>query len=103
MNRHLDGNIYASKFQTIDKPSTKHVLCNIYGKPSDLRDEFQLFTTYFSSLETNKNNIKRTSHICGDFNIDLLKLRKGNTTITILTISYFMDFFPKNNFTYKNK
>ena len=57
------------------QPSTKH-LCNIYRKPSDLRDEFELFATQFSSLVTNIKNIKRTSHICGDFNIDLLKIKE---------------------------
>ena len=45
------------------QPSTKHVLCNIYRKPSDLRDEFELFATQFSSLVTNIKNIKRTSHM----------------------------------------
>ena len=53
------------------QPSTKPVLCNIYRKPSDLRDE--LFATQFSSLVTNMKNSKRTSHICGDFYIVLLK------------------------------
>ena len=50
----------------------QHVLCNIYRKPIDLRDEFELF----SSLVTIIKNIKRTSHICGDFNIDLLKIKE---------------------------
>ena len=74
------------EISSIKQPSTKHVLCNVYRKPNDLRDEFELFATQFSSLVTNIKNIKRTSHICGDFNIDLLKSKERNTTMTILMI-----------------
>ena len=104
MNRPLDRNIYASKFQTIDnQPSTKHVLCNIYRKPSDLRDEFELFATQFSSLVTNIKNIKRTSHICGDFNIDLLKIKEKKHYNDYFDDIISYGFFPKNNITYKNR
>ena len=77
------------------QPPTKHVLCNIYRKPSDLRDEFELFATQFSSLVTNIKNIKRTSHICGDFNIDLLKIKEKKHYNDNFDDIISHGFFPK--------
>ena len=75
--------------------SVIYIYIYIYINPSDLSDEFELFATQFSSLVTNIKNIKRTSHICGDFNIDLLKIKEKKHYNDYFDDIISYGFFPK--------
>ena len=54
--------------------SKKYLLCNIYRLPGLIVDEFKLFVDQFSSFLTSIRNVNLSAFICGDFNIDLLKI-----------------------------
>ena len=53
--------------------SQKYLLCNVYRKPGEIVDEMNAFLAEFSTLL--QKNLKKLSYICGDYNIDLLKLK----------------------------
>ena len=60
------------------KPQSKiYVLCNIYRKPNEIVDDLDTFTIELSSLLYNIKNLKHSSYVCGDFNIDLLKVKEN--------------------------
>ena len=69
----------------------KHNIHNI----SYTNIQHKLFATQFSSLVTNIKNIKRTSHICGDFNIDLLKIKEKKHYNDYFDNIISYGFFPK--------
>ena len=51
--------------------SKKYLLCNIYRLPGLIVDEFKLSVI---SILTLIRNVNHSTFICGDFNIDLLKI-----------------------------
>ena len=58
------------------KPKSKtYVLCNIYRTPNKIVNDLDAFTNELYSLLTKLKNIKLSSHVCGDYNIDLLKVK----------------------------
>ena len=60
------------------KPQSKiYVLCNIYRKPNEIVDDLDTFTIELSSLLYKIKNLKHSSYVCGDFNIDLLKVKEN--------------------------
>ena len=60
------------------KPQSKiYVLCNIYRKPNEIVDDLDTFTNELSSLLYKIKNLKHSSYVCGDFNIDLLKVKEN--------------------------
>ena len=78
------------------KPRSKqYILCNIYRKPNEIVDDINIFTNELSSLLVKVKNLKHSSYLCGDYNIDLLKVKTNRHYC-----SYFDDvvsngFFPK--------
>ena len=64
--------------------SQKYLLCNVYGKPGEILDDFNLFLEEFGSFIRLVKNINRSSYICGDYNIDLLKLKQINILTNFL-------------------
>ena len=55
--------------------SQKCLLCNVYRKPGQLHDDFTLFLEKFALFVSMVKHLNRTSDICGDYNIDLLKIK----------------------------
>ena len=52
-----------------------YLLCNVYRKPGQLVDDFTLFLEEFAVFVRLVKNLNRSSYICGDYNIDLLKIK----------------------------
>ena len=58
------------------KPRSKqYILCNIYRTPNELVDDINTFTNELSSFLVKLNNLKHSAYLCGDYNIDLLKVK----------------------------
>ena len=58
------------------KPKSKiYVLCNIYRKPNEIVNDLDAFTKELSSLLSKIKSIKHSSYVCGDYNIDPLKVK----------------------------
>ena len=56
------------------KPKSKmYVLCNIYRKPNDIVNDLDTFKNEFSTLLSTIRNLRHSTYVCGDYNIDLLK------------------------------
>ena len=78
------------------KPRSKqYILCNIYRTPNEIVDHLNTFTNELSSLLVKVKNLKHYANLCGDYNIDLLKVKTNRHYC-----SYFDDvvsngFFPK--------
>ena len=58
--------------------SKKYIISNIYRKPGEILDEFNVFLAEFTSFLTYIKNQNRPSYFCGDYNIDLLKIKTKN-------------------------
>ena len=54
--------------------STRNTICNICRVPGDLLETFNIFIEEFSSFMNCVRNLKHVAYLCGDFNIDLLKI-----------------------------
>ena len=75
----LDGNIHALKC-LIAHPILKKFLCNellvtFQRKPVEIVDEMNAFLAEFLTLLQKMKNLNKLFYICGDYNIDLLKLK----------------------------
>ena len=55
--------------------SQKHLPCNVYRKPGEIVDEMNAFLAEFSTLLQRVKSLNKWSYICGDYNIDLLKVK----------------------------
>ena len=66
--------------------SQKYLLCNVYRKPGEIVDEINAFLAEFSTLLQKVKNLNKLSYICGDYNIDLLKLKVNPDSVNSLII-----------------
>ena len=58
------------------KPKSKiYVLCNIYRKPNEIVNDLDTFSNELSILLITIKNLKHSTFVCGDYNIDLLKVK----------------------------
>ena len=55
--------------------SKRYIICNIYRVPGDLLETFNVFIEEFSSFMNCVRNLKHVAYLCGDYNIDLLKVK----------------------------
>ena len=51
-----------------------YVIANIYRPPYEAIDDFTLFNEHFFSLLNKLSDLRHPSYICGDFNINILKI-----------------------------
>ena len=80
---------------TQSQPYTKHyTIANVYRPPYDGANEFALFHEEFTVF---LNTLPSTGHtyICGDFNINLLKIHTKPNYNTFLEIMLAHSFYPK--------
>ena len=76
--------------------SKQYILFNIYRTPNEIVDDLNTFTNELSFLLVKVKNLKHSAYLCGDCNINLLKVK-----INRHYCSYFDDvvsnrFFSKN-------
>ena len=67
--------------------SPKYLVCNIYRKPGELREDFNLFLQEFASFTFKVKRANKSSYICGDYNIDIIDL------LQIQRNAHFNEFF----------
>ena len=75
--------------------SKKYVLCNIYRLPGMIVDEFQTFVDEFSLVLNSIRRLKHASFICGDFNVDLLKINSNKHYGSYFDRIIAQGFFPR--------
>ena len=73
----------------------KYIIFNIYRKPGEILDEFNVFLAEFTSFLTYIKNQNRPSYLCGDYNIDLLKIKMKNHFNDYFDELVTNGFFPK--------
>ena len=73
----------------------KYIISNIYRKPGEELDEFNVFLEEFTSFIIFIKNQNRPSYLCGDYNIDLLKLKMKNHFNNYFEELVTNGFFPK--------
>ena len=92
---HTDWDFVCVEISHYKQHSKKYIIGNIYRLPGLIVDDFQTFVDEFSSFLTVINNLKHSSFICGDLNINLLQID------TNIHYNIFFDritakgFFPK--------
>ena len=78
---------------TQTRPYVKHyVIANIYRPPYESIDDFALFNEQFITLLNNILEMRHSSYICGDFNINLLKINIKAHYNTFFENTYHLDF-----------
>ena len=81
---------------TQTRPYVKHyVIANIYRPPYESIDDFALFNEQFITLLNNISEMRHSSYICGDFNINFLKINVKAHYNTFFENTLSSGFFPK--------
>ena len=78
------------------KPKSKiYVLCNIYRKPNEIVNDLDTFSNELSTLLITVKNLKHSTYVCGDYNIDLLKVKINKHYCDYFDEIISHGFFPK--------
>ena len=81
---------------TQSRPYVRHyVIANIYRPPFEAIDDFTLFNEQFFTLLNKLSNLRHPSYICGDFNINLLKINVKAHYNNFFENTLSSGFFPK--------
>ena len=75
--------------------SQKYLLCNVYRKSGESVDKINAFIAEFSTLLQRVKNLNKLSYICGDYNIDLLKVKINHRFGEFFDNIISSGFFPK--------
>ena len=75
--------------------SRKYLLCNIYRIPKYTIDDVSKFTDEFSSFLTSIKNMKRSTFISGDFNVNLLSINSKRHFNNFFESVIGKGFFPR--------
>ena len=75
--------------------SQKYLLCNVYRKPGEIVDKMNAFLAEFSTFLHRVKNLNKLSYICGDYNIDLLKVKINPRFGEFFDNIISSGFFPK--------
>ena len=78
----------------------KYTKCNVYRTPSDIVEDLTTFREEFSTLLSNMKAIKHSCYVCGDYNIDLLKVKTNKHYCEYFDEVISQGFIPK--ITYNN-
>ena len=92
---HTDWDFMCVEMSHCKPHSKKYILSNIYRLPGLIVDDFKIFQDEFSSYLTAINNLKRSSFICGDLNINLLQISTNNHYNSFFDRVLAKGFFPK--------
>ena len=88
----IQNDLFESVWTEITNKSSKNILCGcIYRHPNyDLSE----FLVYLESTLTTVSSENKEIYICGDFNIDLLKLEDKNNYLTFYNLLCSHGFLP---------
>ena len=75
--------------------SKKYTLCNVYRTPSEIVEDINNFTTEFATLLSHMKAIRQSSYVCGDYNIDLLKVKRNKHYCEYFDEIISQGFIPK--------
>ena len=75
--------------------SQKYLLCSVYRKPGEIVDKMNAFLAEFSAFLQRVKNLDKLSYICGDYNIDLLKVKINPRFGEFFDHVNSSGFFPK--------
>ena len=73
----------------------KIVIGNIYRPLYNLRDTLNTFMGEFNATLLENNANSQNTYMCGDYNVDLLKLITQSSMTTIFLIFCLLDIFQK--------
>ena len=76
--------------------SQKYLLCNVYRKPGHIFDDFTIFLEEFALFVRLVKHLNRSSYICRDYNIDLLKIKANKHFNDFFDNLITVGFFPKS-------
>ena len=75
-NIQVDGKIYSLKFNENQKIQKKYIVGNIYRLPNELVSDITTFNEEFAETLDILHTKRTPTYLCGDFNIDLLKIHQ---------------------------
>ena len=79
-----------------NKPrSKKYILCNIYRRLNEIVEDINTFAMELSSFLVKVKNLNRPAYVCGDYNIDLLKVKINKHYCSYFDEIISNGFFPK--------
>ena len=73
----------------------KYVIVNVYRPPNEIADKFNIFVNEFDMFLNNLSKINRSTYICADFNIDLLRIHKKHNYRNFFDTVLSAGFHPK--------
>ena len=83
------SNLYESTWVEIKNKNSKNIVCGcVYRHPNYQKDDLTVFNKYMDSTLKKLVDEKKEIYICGDFNIDLLKMNE---------IDKYLEFFTNIN------
>ena len=75
--------------------SKKYTLCNVQSSPSEIVGDINNFTTEFATLLSHMKAIRHSFYVCGDYNIDLLKVKTNKHYCEYFDEIISQSFSPK--------
>ena len=91
---HTDWDFLCLEISHYKPNSKKYLLCNIYRLPGLIVDDFCNFIDEFSSFLSFINNLRHSTYICGDYNIDLLQIQSNHHLHSYFETILSKGFFP---------
>ena len=73
----------------------KYTLCTVYKTPSEIVEDINNITTEFATLLSHMKAIRQSSYVCGDYNIDLLKVKRNKHYCEYFDEIISQGFIPK--------
>ena len=72
-----------------------YVIVNVYRPPNEIVETFNIFINEFDMFLNNLSKMNRSTYICADFNIDLLRIHKKHNYINFFDTVLSAGFHPK--------
>ena len=72
-----------------------HIIANIYKPPYEGSEDFDVFLKEFNDFVNLLQNYRHSSHICGDFNFNILKIHSKPHYNTFFENMSSSGFYPK--------
>ena len=73
----------------------KYVIVNVYRPPNEIVDKLNIFVNEFDMFLNNLSKMNRSTYICADFNIDLLRIHKKYNYRNFFDTVLSAGFHPK--------
>ena len=73
----------------------KYVIVNVYRPSNEIVNKFNIFVNEFDMFLNNLSKMNRSTYICADFNIDLLRIHKKHNYRNFLIRCYLPVFTQK--------